>query len=161
MNLSIMISNLHSGYDVTQDDLIIIEQKYSFKIPDALRLFYLRYNGAGLKELYAYGLGNEKFGLHEIYPIKYRLQLLGNNKVAPVLSEKGEMEWAYELAQQDLPLVVDNALVPFASDSGGDEYYWQKITGAVFLIRFDDIDTLIPAFDSVEAFFDAFIKVAE
>ena len=161
MDFEKLIYEINSGYDISEEDLILIEQKYSFKIPDVLRQFYLQYNGAALKDLYANGIGNIELGLGDIFPIKYKWDYSLRNKVMPLLADKGQMELVYELVLGDLPLVVDNELVPFANDCGGDKYYWQKNTGAVFLIRFDDIDTLIPAFDSVEAFFEAFIKVAE
>lgn len=160
MDFTKIIYEKNSGYDVSDEDLNRIEQKYSFKLPQVLRHYYLSYNGAALKDLYADGFANERFGLHDIYPVKYKWDYSQGNKVMPVLADVGQMERFYEWSK-DFPVVVDNDLVPFANDAGGDEYYWQKNTGAVFLICHEDIDNLIPAFDSVDAFFEAFIRAAE
>jgi hypothetical protein len=161
MDFTKIIFEKNSGYDVSDEDLNRIEHKYSFKFPQVLRQYYLSYNGAALKDLYADGIANEGFGLHDIYPVKYKWDYSQGNKVMPVLADVGQMEEFYEWSKDDFPVVVDNDLVPFANEAGGDEYYWQKNTGAVFYLCHEDIDNLIPAFDSVDAFFEAFIRAAE
>ena len=160
MDFTKIIYEKNSGYDVSEEDLNRIEHKYSFKFPQVLRQYYLSYNGAALKDLYAYGIPNERFGLHDIYPVKYKWDYSQGNKVMPVLADVGQMERSYEWSK-DFPEVVDNDLVLFANDAGGGQYFWQKNTDAVFYLYHEDIDDLIPAFDSVDAFFEAFIRAAE
>ncbi|SEV82126.1 SMI1 / KNR4 family (SUKH-1) [Ruminococcaceae bacterium KH2T8] len=160
MDFAKIINKKDSGYDISDEDLDFIEQKYSFNFPHILRQYYLSYNGAALKGLYANGIANERFGLHDIYPVKYRWDYSLRNKVIPVLAEVGQMEWSYEMSQ-DLPEVIENDLVPFANDAGGNQYFWQKKTEAVYYICYDDLDPLILAFNSVEAFFESFIKSVE
>lgn len=56
MDFAKIINKKDSGYDISDEDLDFIEQKYSFNFPHILRQYYLSYNGASLKGLYANGI---------------------------------------------------------------------------------------------------------
>lgn len=150
-----IIRTKNTGYAITEEDINNVQRKYNFIFPDVLRKFYLSYNGASIKEIYAEGRCSELFGIHDIYPIKYKWNYGANSLLEPVSSSIGQLEWTIELSQE-YDSVKSNNLIPFANDVGGDEYYWQNGTGYVYLIRYDDIEHPIMAFDSVLLFFESF-----
>lgn len=151
-----IVSSKKPGYDINEDDLVDIENNYGFVFPQILKEFYLGYNGASIKELYV-SVGYHEFGIHHIFPVRYRWKYEGNT-VVPERADKGQLEYFMDMSS-DIDSIRANNLVLFADDVGGDEYFWQIGTGTVYLIRFDDVDEPILAFESVEAFFRAFASV--
>ena len=151
-----IVSSVKTGYEITEDDLVDIENRYGFVFPQILKEFYLGYNGARIKDLYV-TVGDHEFGIHHIFPVRYRWKYEGNN-IVPERADKGQMEYFMDMSS-DVDSIKANRLVLFADDAGGDEYFWQIGTGNVYLIRYDNVDDPILAFESVEAFFQAFASV--
>lgn len=155
-----IIKNINKGYSITEEDICAVQQKYDIVFPYALKSFYLHFNGASIKEIYVKGRCNEKLGIHNIYPLKYKWKYGSNNLLEPDASSLGQLEWAIELSHE-YDSVKCNNLIPFADDVGGDEYYWQIETEYVYLIRFDDIEHPILVFDSIYSFFESFSNIGK
>jgi hypothetical protein len=155
MDIESIISQINAGYEVTETDLNSIENSLGIKIPPLMRDYYLRYNGAWVKTIYAKGIDGDIYGLHGISPIKYKNKPAGNNTFVPDDSGIGEFEQYVEW-NRDYDVVVSNRLVPFAYDEGGEMYYWQAETTAVYYVLSEDIDNAKRVFDDLESFFQAF-----
>ncbi|MCR4688678.1 MAG: SMI1/KNR4 family protein, partial [Saccharofermentans sp.] len=79
MDIESIISQINAGYEVTETDLNSIENSLGIKISPLMRDYYLRYNGAWVKTIYAKGIDGDIYGLHGISPIKYKNKPAGNN----------------------------------------------------------------------------------
>ena len=155
-----IISKEHPECAVSEADLSRIEQAFGIEIPKLLREYYLKYNGAAVKTLYACGCEHTGFGLHAIDALIYRMKYSADNSVTFVNDGEGSFEKTVRMFK-DYDVVRDNHLTPFACDEGGELYFWQKGTSAVYIIFADDFDNPVRAFESITDFFEAFAKAAD
>ena len=155
-----IISKEHPECAVSEADILRIERVFDIEIPKLLREYYLRCNGAAVKTLYASGCDHISFGLHAIDALIYRMKYSADNSVTFVNDGEGSFEKTVRMFK-DYDVVRDNHLIPFACDEGGELYYWQKGTSAVYIIFADDFDNPVKAFESIEDFFEAFAKAAD
>ena len=155
MDFKSIISSVNPGYEVSEIDINNIEKRLDIKIPAIMRDYYLRYNGAWVKTVYAKGIDGEMYDLHGIPAIKYKNKPAGNNTFVPDDSGIGEFEQYVEW-NRDFDVVVRNRLIPFAYDEGGEMYYWQAETTAVYYVLSEDIDNAKKVFNDLESFFQAF-----
>lgn len=102
-----MYSNkiLNTKGNITEKDLVEIENKYNFKFPQDFFSHYLKYNGGTLqKDIYKDEDGDE-FVFNWFIPIK---------------SESRNLETVLDLLWVDG--TIPRWLIPFADDPGGDLY---------------------------------------
>lgn len=105
---------INTEKSVTNEDILEIEKKYSFKFPNDFRDHYLTFNGGDLERYIFKDEHGYKYVVQCFIPIKYGGRTLENVldilRVDPILPE-----W----------------LIPFADDPGGDQF--------CFSLKEDDI----------------------
>lgn len=92
---------------LSQEDILLFEKKFSIKLPEYLRTFFLKYNGARTKEY--------RFHNKVDYIVNSFLPLLENRNasvelIIPALRDEEEGIGRYDL-------------IPFATDPGGRPFY--------------------------------------
>jgi hypothetical protein len=93
--------------DISKEDILLVERKFSIVLPEYLRTFFLKYNGARTKE---YRFHNEVD-----YLVSSFLPLLENRNasvelILPAIRDEEEGIGRYDL-------------IPFATDPGGRPFY--------------------------------------
>lgn len=151
MNLDGLIIRQIDGFNVIEKDIEIVEKEFGFIFPSVLKDFYLKYNGAEIKTAYIEGVDCNEYGIHDISPIKFKRKYIGN-RCYPMLTEEGELEWSIKLFKE-YKTIRELKLIPFACDEGGDVYFWQEATEAVYIIRSDNFDTAIKVVEDINQFF--------
>ena len=129
------IKKIKDDEKVSIDDILEIENRFGFKMPDILKNYYLTYNGATI----------------------YRCVFLVDGyevEVAKMVELKHSFlpfEKIIEMDRQDG--FISSNMIPIARNSGGDYYYWDKQSGKVYLFLSDSIDNPIIICETVEELF--------
>lgn len=99
---------------ITSTDIKNIEEKYDFVFPPLMKEFYLMYNG-GEVEKDSFFISDCKYGFDLFFSIKYGKCTMEKNFY---LCDFGKND--YELPPY---------LIPFASDQGGNDFYFSVKEG--------------------------------
>lgn len=127
--------------NVSNEYIDSIEKELNIKFPNVLREYYLKHNGANLKECSFKIAGIDQFSLDIIIPLKYGTTPL----------EK-EYKWVLENEY------IANENIPLAVDMDGDNYYWNSKNGKVYYISVENVENPILVCNSVEEFFEILNK---
>lgn len=113
-----------------------LEKKYNISFPNSLKEYYRYYNGCKIK-------------LCNFWVDGYECEV---SKITPI----GTTGLTFEkIVNNDrIDGLIDPNLYPLASNRGGDQYYWNAQSGAVYLILADDIENPFRVASSVDAFFN-------
>lgn len=115
--------------NIEESDLRELEDKYDFKFPDAIRQFYLQYNGGQL-ERYCYIIQDDTYIFSGFYSIKYG---------SATLNDKMELNYVDEWWPKEL--------IPFGYDGGGNSFCFHKTSGKIYYVyedTYDDDDGNVP-----------------
>ena len=120
----IQINNQITEQDasIEEPDLRELEDKYDFKFPDAIRQFYLQYNGGQLERRH-YVVQDDTFVLYNLYSIKYGVA---------TLNMKMELNYVDEWWPKEL--------IPFGYDGGGNSFCFHKTSGKIYYVYEDTYD---------------------
>lgn len=122
--MMIQIKNQITEQDasIEEPDLRELEDKYDFKFPDAIRQFYLQYNGGRLERHY-YVTQDNTYILSYFYSIKYG---------SATLNIKMELNYVDEWWPKEL--------IPFGYDGGGNSFCFHKTSGKIYYVYEDTYD---------------------
>lgn len=132
------IKQQHEECKIKPDDIQSVEEKFNIKLPSELSEFYLQYNGA---EIYLSQIEKDTlvFQVDAFYPIK-------NSFSSKLPTMDTLIEW------DRMDGFINQSMIPFAKDQGGDSYYCDSVSGKIYIIRSDEIDDPIKIFDSFTEF---------
>jgi len=135
------ITNENEKAKVTEEYVDSIEKKLNIKFPEILREYYLKHNGANIKECSFKIAGIDKFSLDIIIPLKYGTTPL-------------EKEYKWVLGNE----YISNEHIPLACDILGENFYWNSKSGKVYYISQGNVENPILVCNSVEEFFEILNK---
>ena len=130
------IKECREGYLISEEDIKEFEKCWNVKIPEILRKFYINYNG-GKINLCKFSVDDFVYEISEIIPLKY-----GECCLEEVIRNDRQDE------------IIPKDKVPIANDRGGNYYYWDSLTGEIFLYYCDDIENPIYICKSIEDLFE-------
>ena len=129
------IKTIKDDEKISIDDVLEIEQRFGFKMPEILRDYYLMYNGASMY--------NCVFSI-DGYEVEVAKLVELNYGVLP-------LEKIIEMDREDG--FIPSNMIPVARNSGGDYYYWNDQSGQVYLYLSDCIEDPILICENLEEFF--------
>lgn len=120
---------------VTLEEIELIEKIFQIQFPQILKDFYLQYNAVKM-HLCVFSVNGNEYEAAKIIPLKadHAFECIRTN----------------ELKDDFIP----ESFMPLARNRGGDYYYWDSKSEAVYLLYSDCIENPILICDSIEAFFD-------
>ena len=120
---------------VTIDDVLDIESRFGFKMPEILKDFYLMYNVSSIYPC-VFSIDGYEVEVAKLVELKYGFLPL---------------EKIIETDRTDGFIPFD--MIPVASNSGGDYYYWNNQSGQVYLYLSDSIEDPIWICENAVEFF--------
>jgi hypothetical protein len=120
---------------VTIDDVLDIESRFGFKMPEILKDFYLMYNGSSIYPC-IFSIDGYEVEVAKLVELKYGFLPLEKN---------------IETDRTDGFIPFD--MIPVARNSGGDYYYWNNQSGQVYLYLSDSIEDPIWICENAVEFF--------
>lgn len=129
------IKTIKDDEKISIDDVLEIEQRFGFKMPEILRDYYLMYNGASIYNC-VFSIDGYEVEVAKLVELKYG--------VLP-------LEKIIELDREDG--FIPSNMIPVARNSGGDYYYWNDQSGQVYLYLSDCIEDPILICENLEEFF--------
>lgn len=130
------IKEIKDGYTICEEECMLIEREFGFRMPKVLLEYYKRYNGARIA-LCRFEVNGYDYEVSEILPLKY-----GGCCLEEIVRNDREDG------------IIPHELIPLANNRGGDYYYWDMSTGKVYFIYCDDIENPIQISESIEAFLE-------
>jgi len=119
-----------------ENEIIIknIEKKYSIKIPDILKEYYLKYDNEPIKNC------------------KVKEDMLSIVQITPINSSE---EYSFEKLKEEYlnEAGIPESIYPLAEDKGGDLYCWDSKTENVYYYFHEFIDEPNKVCNSIEEFF--------
>lgn len=119
----------------TAEQLVHLEKKYQMKFPQPLKDYYLNYDGQKIK------LCIIQRGTLEC-EVAYMVPLSGDGLTFEKIVDNDRQDG-----------FLNTNLYPLASDRGGNLYYWDAVSKAVFLLYGDDIEHPIFISKDIPSFF--------
>ncbi|MBU3218119.1 SMI1/KNR4 family protein [Clostridium estertheticum] len=116
------IKKIIDKYSITINDIRMVEKEFDIIFPEKLSNFFLEYNGAEIW-LCDVNKNDNSYEIAELVPIKY-----GRLPVEKIL------KWDREDG------IVEEGMIPIASDRGGNIYYLSVKSGNIVLYNADDIE---------------------
>ncbi|MCB2309450.1 SMI1/KNR4 family protein [Clostridium estertheticum] len=116
------IKKIIDKYSITINDIRMVEKEFDIIFPEKLSNFFLEYNGAEIW-LCDVNKNDNSYEIAELVPIKY-----GRLPVEKIL------KWDREDG------IVEEGMIPIASDRGGNIYYLSVKSGNIVLYNEDDIE---------------------
>lgn len=135
------IKEQHNECKIGREDICSLEENFDIKLPFEMAEFYLQYNGA---EIYLSQIekGTMIFQVDAFYSIK--------------CSFSPKLPTVDTLIKWDrMDGFIAQKMIPFAKDQGGDSYYCDSISGEIYIIRSEDIDTPVKICDTFTEFLHA------
>lgn len=129
------IKTIKDDEKISIDDVLEIEQRFGFKMPEILRDYYLMYNGASIYNC-VFSIDGYEVEVAKLVELKYGVLPL--EKIIEMDREDG---------------FIPSNMIPVARDSGGDYYYWNDQSGQVYLYLSDCIEDPILICENLEEFF--------
>lgn len=129
------IKNTKDDEKVSIDDILEIEKRFGFKMPERLRDYYLMYNGASIYNC-VFSIDGYEVEVANLVELKYG--------VLP-------LEKIIEMDRTDG--FIPSNMIPVARNSGGDYYYWNNQSGQVYLYLSDSIEDPIWICENAVEFF--------
>lgn len=135
------IKEQHKECKLYPNDICSLEKKFDIRLPIEMAEFYIQYNGLEIY-LSKIEINTTIFQIDSFYSIKYSF----SNKL-PTIDTL--IEW------ERMDGFVNPKMIPFAKDQGGDSYYCDSVSGEIYIIQSDDIDTPIKICDTFTEFLSA------
>lgn len=129
------IKTIKDDEKISIDDVLEIEQRFGFKMPEILRDYYLMYNGASIYNC-VFSIDGYEVEVAKLVELKYGVLPL--EKIIEMDREDG---------------FIPSNMIPVARNSGGDYYYWNDQSGQVYLYLSDCIEDPILICENLEEFF--------
>lgn len=129
------IKTIKDDEKISIDDVLEIEQRFGFKMPEILRDYYLMYNGASIYNC-VFSIDGYEVEVAKLVELKYGVLPL--EKIIEMDREDG---------------FIPSNMIPVARNSGGDYYYWNDKSGQVYLYLSDCIEDPILICENLEEFF--------
>ena len=129
------IKTIKDDEKISIDDVLEIEQRFGFKMPEILRDYYLIYNGASIYNC-VFSIDGYEVEVAKLVELKYGVLPL--EKIIEMDREDG---------------FIPSNMIPVARNSGGDYYYWNDQSGQVYLYLSDCIEDPILICENLEEFF--------
>jgi hypothetical protein len=129
------IKSIKDDEKISIDDVLEIEQRFGFKMPEILREYYLMYNGASIYNC-VFSIDGYEVEVAKLVELKYGVLPL--EKIIEMDREDG---------------FIPSNMIPVARNSGGDYYYWNDQSGQVYLYLSDCIEDPILICENLEEFF--------
>ena len=129
------IKTIKDDEKISIDDILEIEQRFGFKMPEILRDYYLMYNGASIYNC-VFSIDGYEVEVAKLVELKYGVLPL--EKIIEMDREDG---------------FIPSNMIPVARNSGGDYYYWNDQSGQVYLYLSDCIEDPILICENLEEFF--------
>lgn len=129
------IKTIKDDEKISIDDVLEIEQRFGFKMPEILRDYYLMYNGASIYNC-VFSIDGYEVEVAKLVELKYGVLPL--EKIIEMDREDG---------------FIPSNMIPVARNSGGDYYYWNDQSGQVYLYLSDCIEDPILICENLEKFF--------
>lgn len=130
------VESFNEKANISAEYVALFERTYEISIPPVLKDYYLRFNGARIKECRFERHGLE-FCVIRLFPLNY-----GTMPVEKILKYNSRND------------AVPNSFIPLALDEDEDDYYWDNKTKKVYYLSFGNVEHPIPICDSVEEFFE-------
>lgn len=129
------IKTIKDDEKISIDDVLEIEQRFGFKMPEILRDYYLMYNGASIYNC-VFSIDGYEVEVAKLVELKYGVLPL--EKIIEMDREDG---------------FIPSNMIPVARNSGGDYYYWNDQSGQVYLYLSDCVEDPILICENLEEFF--------
>lgn len=129
------IKTIKDDEKISIDDVLEIEQRFGFKMPEILRDYYLMYNGASIYNC-VFSIDGYEVEVAKLVELKYGVLPL--EKIIEMDREDG---------------FIPSNMIPVARNSGDDYYYWNDQSGQVYLYLSDCIEDPILICENLEEFF--------
>jgi len=129
------IKTIKDDEKISIDDVLEIEQRFGFKMPEILRDYYLMYNGASIYNC-VFSIDGYEVEVAKLVELKYGVLPL--EKIIEMDREDG---------------FIPSNMIPVARNSGGDYYYWNDQSRQVYLYLRDCIEDPILICENLEEFF--------
>lgn len=129
------IKKINNEFHVTEEEIAIVEKEYGIKFPQVLREYYAKYNGDYIK-LCTFFVEGYEYGVAKVVQLKY-----GTATFEKIV--KNDREDGF----------IDSNMFPLARNEGGDYFYWDIVSEAVFMCYCDDIENPIYISNNIEDFF--------
>lgn len=129
------IKTIKDDEKISIDDVLEIEHRFGFKMPEILRDYYLMYNGASIYNC-VFSIDGYEVEVAKLVELKYGVLPL--EKIIEMDREDG---------------FIPSNMIPVARNSGGDYYYWNDQSGQVYLYLSDCIEDPILICENLEEFF--------
>lgn len=108
--------------EIDEQDLRNLELTYSFRFPEDVKQFYLKYNGGQLEKCF-YVLPDDTFVFQSFYSVK-----TGRS----TLNEKMRLNYTDDWWPKEL--------IPFGYDGGGNSFCFHAGNGQIYYVYEDDFD---------------------
>lgn len=119
------IKKIIDNYNISIDEIRMVEKEFDIIFPNNLVDFLLKYNGAEIW-LCEVNKDNNKYEVAELIPVRY-----GRLPVEKIL------KWDIDDG------IIEKGMIPIARDRGGNVYYLSVKTSNIVLYYVDDIENPI------------------